>query len=63
MLPKKSAINYIEQKILLPNLDSWFSNFLIEEFRTDIVAKMSDCVNSTRDNSSWKFRLVCWSTR
>lgn len=35
----------------------------IEEFRTDIVAKMSDCVNSTRENSSWKFRLVCWSTR
>ena len=25
----------------------------IEEFRTDIVAKMSDCVNSTRENSSW----------
>ena len=37
MLPKKSAINYIEQKILLPNLDSWFSNFLIEEFRTDYL--------------------------
>ena len=32
----------------------------IEEFRTEIAAKMSDCVNSTRENSSWKFKLIIW---
>ena len=37
MLPKKPGFNYIEQKIFLPNLDSWFSNFIIEEFRTDYL--------------------------
>ena len=38
MFPRKSAlINYIEQKIFLPNLDSWFSNFIIEEFHTDYL--------------------------
>ena len=37
MLPKKPGYNYTEQKIFLPNLDSWFSNFIIEEFRTDYI--------------------------
>ena len=37
MLPKKPGYNYTEQKIFLPNLDSWFSNFIIEEFRTDYL--------------------------
>ena len=37
MLPKKPGINYIEQKIFVNNLNSWFSNFIIEEFRTDYI--------------------------
>ena len=37
MLQRKPGYNYIEQKIFLPNLDSWFSNFIIEEFRTDYL--------------------------
>ena len=37
MLPKKPGIIYTEQKIFINNLNSWFSNFLIEEFRTDYL--------------------------
>ena len=37
MLPKKPGINYTEQKIFVNNLNSWFSNFIIEEFRTDYL--------------------------
>ena len=37
MLPRKPNINYIDQKIFLNNLNSWFSNFIIEEFRTDYL--------------------------
>ena len=34
---RKPNINYIEQRIFINNLNSWFSNFLIEEFRTDYL--------------------------
>ena len=36
MLRKKS-INYIERNLFINNMNSWFSNFLIEEFRTDYL--------------------------
>ena len=51
---RKANINYIEQKIFINNLNSWFSNFLIEEFRTDYLPenKMQTIITGTTDPSS-----------
>ena len=50
---RKPNINYIEQKIFINNLNSWFSNFLIEEFRTDYLPenKMQTIITGTTDPS------------
>ena len=50
MLPRKSG-NYTTQKIFINNLNSWFSNFLIEEFRTDYLpdAKLQTKITGTLD--------------
>ena len=53
MLPKKPGINYVEQKIFINNLNSWFSNFIIEEFRTDYLpdSKNQTKITGTMDPS------------
>ena len=54
MLPKRlPGINYVEQKIFLNNLNSWFSNFIIEEFRTDYLpeSKIQTRITGTKDPS------------
>ena len=53
MLPRKPNINYIDQKIFLNNLNSWFSNFIIEEFRTDYLpeSKIQTIFTGTMDPS------------
>ena len=37
MMLRKKSINYIERNLFINNMNSWFSNFLIEEFRTDYL--------------------------
>ena len=50
---RKPNINYIDQKIFLNNLNSWFSNFIIEEFRTDYLPenKIQTIFTGTMDPS------------
>ena len=50
---RKPNINYIDQKIFINNLNSWFSNFLIEEFRTDYLPenKIQTIISGTSDPS------------
>ena len=53
MILRKPNINYIDQKIFLYNLNSWFSNFIIEEFRTDYLpdSKIQTIITGTMDPS------------
>ena len=53
ILPRKPGINYIDQKIFVNNLNSWFSNFIIEEFRTDYLpdSKIQTIITGTMDPS------------
>ena len=34
---RNKSINYTERKLFINNMNSWFSNFIIEEFRTDYL--------------------------
>ena len=53
ILPRKPGINYIDQKIFVNNLNSWFSNFIIEELRTDYLpdSKIQTIITGTMDPS------------
>ena len=53
MIPKKKSILYTERKLFINNMNSWFSNFIIEEFRTDYLpdSKLKTNIMGTIDPS------------
>ena len=50
-MSKKKTIIYSERKLFVNNLNSWFSNFIIEEFRTDYLpdSKLKTIIMGTMD--------------
>ena len=55
---KKEEIN----KLFINNLDSWFSNFLIETFRTDHVPESKNKCEISGNLSNWKNELPLYFT-
>ena len=55
---KKEKIN----KLFINNLDSWFSNFLIETFRTDHVPESKNKCEISGNLSNWKNELPLYFT-
>ena len=52
-MSKKKTLIYTERKLFINNLNSWFSNFIIEEFRTDYLpdSKLKTSIMGTIDPS------------
>ena len=52
-MSKKKTLIYTERKLFINNLNSWFSNFIIEEFRTDYLpdSKLKTNIMGTMDPS------------
>ncbi len=52
-MSRKKSFLFTERKLFVNNMNSWFSNFIIEEFRTDYLSdsKLKTVIMGTMDPS------------